>query len=104
MTTPMTRDEIVELMAREMEKTLTYEVERDVLACDLTREEQSKVASASLRALEAAGCQIVQGEPVATVLSYRRSMLLASVEIHPLENGDLPISVGTPLYAGKVQP
>jgi hypothetical protein len=100
MTTPMTRDELVELMARDMEKTLAYEVERDVLACDLTREEQRKVASAALRALEAANCQIVQGEPVSCAVcgnpnpSHFDHGAPFTENYHAFE----------PLYAGKVQP
>lgn len=40
----------VEAVARAMDAAMAYEVERDVLACDLTREEQRKVATAALTA------------------------------------------------------
>ena len=100
MTTPLNRDEIVEVMARDMEKTLSYEVERDVLACDLTREEQRKVASAALRALEAAGCQIVQGEPVAWRYDGPTVLILWGRQPDRVADG----WTETPLFAGKVQP
>lgn len=46
----MLTDEMVEAAARAMDAAMAYEVERDVLACDLTREEQRKVATAALTA------------------------------------------------------
>lgn len=46
----MLTDEMVEAAARAMDAAMAYEVERDVLACDLTREEQRKVAIAALTA------------------------------------------------------
>ena len=87
MTTPMTRDEIVELMAREKAKYAGYdpdetweEFDRNAAATDfmcggvpddeifpryIRWKEYAAECDAILRALEAAGCQIVQGEPVA---------------------------------------
>ena len=91
MTTPMTRDEIVELMAREKAKYAGYdpdetweEFDRNAAATDfmcggvpddeifpryIRWKEYAAECDAILRALEAAGCQIVQGEPVAVLLS-----------------------------------
>ena len=57
----MTRDEIVEVMARAMERSLAWDVEAGARACEMTCEERRKVATAALAALDQAGLQIVVG-------------------------------------------
>jgi hypothetical protein len=56
----MTRDEIVELMARAVSATECAGA-NIVLDAQLATEEVQAIANAILRAIEAAGCQIVQG-------------------------------------------
>ena len=43
--------ELIEAMARAMEKSLVWDVEKDVYAAELTHEERCKVATAALNAL-----------------------------------------------------
>lgn len=70
MTTPMTRDDIVELMARAV--CYEYDADPDVfIGMHGSLLHFTEAANALLRALEAAGCQIVQGEPV----GYQRRYL-----------------------------
>ena len=102
MTTPMTRDDIVELMAR---GTCTSGgLDPDfVMANDGPRwRYYVPLVEESLSALEAAGCQIVQGEP--TYWHYGRGPLEGKIRLfsdpHLVDTG----WTETPLYAGKVQP
>lgn len=55
------REELIEAVARGIEKTLAFEVEGDVRAGELSREEQRKVAQAALAALKAHGMVVVPG-------------------------------------------
>jgi len=105
MTTPLNRDEIMELMARNIcleagRMGDTEAVERNRMEADWPRHVHT--ALQALRALEAAGCQIVQGEPVGFVYAFGEIKDLISHKARP----DL-VTVGwteTPLFAGKVQP
>ena len=123
MTTPMTRDDIVELMAREKAKYTGYdpdetweEFDRNAAATDFmcggvpddeifpryTRwKEYAAECDAILRALEASGCQIVQGEPVAWIhpekLNGTYQGFTSPVTTYRIKGWQ-------PLFAGKVQP
>jgi len=88
MTTPMTRDEIVELMANIVgQHSFTpYTIVTDIL-----------------NTLEAAGCQIVQGEPVAYY--YEHPYQGMEFSSFPLDEPSRARGwAETPLFAGKVQP
>ena len=137
MTTPLNRDEIVELMARaiaqsdglDFDEVCGVDADPDNGECDsgtcvaahfeehdasYARSIYRSQAQAALRALEAAGCQIVQGEPV----GYLHTMHMELKQEHRRfsEVGDNPFGKAgldyddsylvtiTPLFAGKVQP
>lgn len=102
MTTPMTRDEIVELMARAVSSTECASA-NIVLDAQLATEEVQAIVQSILRALEAAGCQIVQGEPVAWMYDMPSD---GSLIVHWERQEDRTNDgwTETPLYAGKVQP
>ena len=91
MTTPMTRDELVKLM-----------IANDAFLGELPDVQSHTILQAALRALEAAGCQIVQGEP--EYWHYQRGPTEGRIRIyrdpHLVDTG----WTETPLYAGKVQP
>ena len=93
----MTRDEIVELMARTLAKEDRIEICSDATYRHST---YGPRASATLRALEAAGYQIVQGDPVGWL--YQRAGCLPYVTRTRQEHWST--STEQPLYAGKVQP
>ena len=97
---PMTRDEIVELMARTLAKEDRIEICSDATYRHST---YGPRASATLRALEAAGCQIVQGEPVA----WRYEHPAFGIGLYSSRQELKRMSTDTtedPLFAGKVQP
>ena len=105
LTTPMTRDEIERAVTvcPQCEGEGSYADGLDEAACttDCTRC-RTNGWIIDLRALEAAGCQIVQGEP--EYWHYQRGPTEGRIRIyrdpHLVDAG----WTETPLYAGKVQP
>ena len=102
----MTRDEIVEVMARSLSNSLTWDIEADVLAWELTREEQHKVCADILHALNQAGLQIVVGEPVAWRYDRKSDAWPAApTPIYSvrwaIDDPARPFWTETPLFAGK---
>lgn len=65
----MARDELIEVMAREIDHALVWEVEGDTRAGELTQREQRAVAAAALAAIEAQGFAIVPVEPTQAMLN-----------------------------------
>ncbi len=63
----MARDELIEVMAREIDHALVWEVEGDTRAGELTQREQRAVAAAALAAIEAQGFAIVPVEPTEAI-------------------------------------
>jgi acyl-CoA reductase-like NAD-dependent aldehyde dehydrogenase len=55
------RDAMIEAMRAALDRSLAWDVEGDVRAGELTREEQCKVVAAQIAALEAMGAVVVLG-------------------------------------------
>jgi hypothetical protein len=94
--TTLNRDEIVELMARALAKEDHIEICSDAT---YRLSAYGLRAQAALRALEARGCQIVQGEPRGWIYNHPDGEMLSQRRIVSWQDfGE------TALFALKVQP
>lgn len=64
----MTHDELIEAVAKRLDHKLNYLVERDTLACDLTKAELLDLARAAIRVIAPA----VEQETVAKIVAWMR--------------------------------